>query len=167
MSRSLTEADFRDGLSLTAGMSEKLVGNQDPSRFVPARDFWPSGALGLGDDESGDTVLNTCRAVSGVPRHFFSSAGFSWATGTASTIWYNHVAAPNEPAADCSLSGPEGGINHDSNRYYSLAARSQHPRGVNLLMMDGAVHFARDGMSLRVWRALGSRSGGESTDAGF
>jgi hypothetical protein len=33
--------------------------------------------------------------------------------------------------------------------------------GVNTAMMNGGVHFARNSISIDVWRALGTRAGGE------
>ena len=41
------------------------------------------------------------------------------------------------------------------------AARSGHPQGVNAAMADGSVHFIANDVELAVWRALGSRAGGE------
>ncbi|HTU89682.1 MAG TPA: DUF1559 domain-containing protein [Gemmataceae bacterium] len=45
--------------------------------------------------------------------------------------------------------------------YTSATARSFHPGGVNALMLDGSVRFVPDSISLPVWRALGTRMGGE------
>ena len=47
------------------------------------------------------------------------------------------------------------------------AARSRHPGGVNALMGDGSVKFAKDSINYITWRALGSSQGGEvvSSDA--
>jgi prepilin-type processing-associated H-X9-DG protein len=41
------------------------------------------------------------------------------------------------------------------------AARSRHPSGVLMLFCDGGVRFVRDDVTLNVWRALGTRAGGE------
>ncbi|MDW8244417.1 MAG: DUF1559 domain-containing protein [Thermogemmata sp.] len=41
------------------------------------------------------------------------------------------------------------------------AARSRHPGGVNAAMADGSVRFIRDSIDVNVWRAMGTRSGGE------
>jgi len=41
------------------------------------------------------------------------------------------------------------------------AARSRHTGGVNAAMCDGSVRFFTNGINPIVWRALGSRSGGE------
>ena len=46
-------------------------------------------------------------------------------------------------------------------------ARSNHQGGVNLLYGDGSVRFARDGISLPVWRALATRSGNEFVEGGY
>ena len=42
-----------------------------------------------------------------------------------------------------------------------VAARSNHPGGVNAEFMDGSVRFVRNPVSRRVWRALGTRASGE------
>jgi prepilin-type processing-associated H-X9-DG protein len=41
-----------------------------------------------------------------------------------------------------------------------------HPGGCNFLLADGAVHFLRDGMEIRVLAALATRAGGEAVPAG-
>ncbi len=43
-------------------------------------------------------------------------------------------------------------------------ARSNHPGGVVAALGDGSVQFYADAIDLSLWRALGTRSGGESTD---
>jgi prepilin-type processing-associated H-X9-DG protein len=42
---------------------------------------------------------------------------------------------------------------------------SRHPGGVNMLVGDGSVKFIKDSINLQVWRALGTRSGGEVMSA--
>ena len=42
-----------------------------------------------------------------------------------------------------------------------FAARSQHPGGVNAVMLDGSARFFTSGVDTRVWRALGTRGGAE------
>ncbi|MGL6075001.1 MAG: DUF1559 domain-containing protein [Fimbriiglobus sp.] len=41
------------------------------------------------------------------------------------------------------------------------SARSRHTGGVNVLLGDGSVRFARDGIAIATWRALGTMNGGE------
>jgi prepilin-type processing-associated H-X9-DG protein len=45
------------------------------------------------------------------------------------------------------------------------AARSRHPGGVNALMGDGSVKFAKNSINYHTWRALGSSQGGEVISA--
>jgi prepilin-type processing-associated H-X9-DG protein len=42
-----------------------------------------------------------------------------------------------------------------------VAARSDHPGGVNTLLGDGSVKFFKNSVSLPVWRALSTLNGGE------
>lgn len=45
--------------------------------------------------------------------------------------------------------------------YAAVTARSYHPGLVNALLMDGSVRQIDDGIDLNLWRALGTRAGGE------
>jgi prepilin-type N-terminal cleavage/methylation domain-containing protein len=45
--------------------------------------------------------------------------------------------------------------------YAAVTARSYHAGLVNVLLMDGSARPVQNGISLSVWRALGSRAGGE------
>jgi len=47
----------------------------------------------------------------------------------------------------------------------TAASRSRHPGGVNILMGDGSVRFAKNTVNVFVWRALGSIAGGEVISA--
>jgi hypothetical protein len=51
--------------------------------------------------------------------------------------------------------------------YAAITARSYHPGVVNAAMMDASVQTIRQTISLPIWRALGTRHGGEPTAAGF
>jgi prepilin-type N-terminal cleavage/methylation domain-containing protein/prepilin-type processing-associated H-X9-DG protein len=52
-----------------------------------------------------------------------------------------------------------------SGRGAYVAARSSHPGGVNASFADGSVTFFADGVDLFVWRALGTRAGGDVATA--
>ncbi len=45
--------------------------------------------------------------------------------------------------------------------YAAVTSRSFHTGGVNSLMMDGSTRFFSENMDVNVWRALGTRAGGE------
>jgi hypothetical protein len=74
-----------------------------------------------------------------------------------------HTRVPNDKQPDC-----RGGVPH-SNRTdpiwnwlsLNVTARSQHPGGVDALMCDRHVQFAKNSVAVPIWQALGSRNGGE------
>ena len=72
------------------------------------------------------------------------------------TGYYNHTLTPNSTLYDCGDS---------SFAMAHIAARSQHPGGVNVGFADGSVKFIKNSVSLAPWGALGSRSGGEVISA--
>ena len=71
------------------------------------------------------------------------------------TCTYSHTVPPNYAGYDCGSSNFFASHN---------AARSFHSGGVNVVFSDGSVRFAKDAVNLGVWRALGSRAGGEVVD---
>ena len=48
-----------------------------------------------------------------------------------------------------------------NNRERECAFRSKHPSGINVAMGDASVRFVAETVNLGVWRAVGSRDGGE------
>ena len=68
-----------------------------------------------------------------------------------------HNAGPNRDVADC-LGGWNASASLDVG---SFAARSYHPGGVQACAADGHVRFIRNSIQLSVWRAVGTRAGGE------
>ena len=46
-----------------------------------------------------------------------------------------------------------------------LSASSNHPGGVNTLMMDGSVRFFKNSINISTWQAVGTRNGGEVISA--
>jgi prepilin-type N-terminal cleavage/methylation domain-containing protein len=71
---------------------------------------------------------------------------------------YTHTVPPNYTGWDC------------GNGYLytaaHMAARSYHAGsgGVNVALVDGSVHFISNSISPAVWRAIGTRSGGDLVD---
>jgi prepilin-type N-terminal cleavage/methylation domain-containing protein/prepilin-type processing-associated H-X9-DG protein len=63
---------------------------------------------------------------------------------------YSGIQPPNRKA--CNQSGDES----------LIGASSYHPGGVNLLLCDGSVKFAKNGIGIRVWHALHTIGNGET-----
>lgn len=82
-----------------------------------------------------------------------SLTGLQYFRGTTTASLYTHTVPPNNVDRDC-VALPSGNQFH-------LAARSCHPGGVNVLCADGSVHFIKDTIHIAMWKALGTRAGGE------
>ncbi|MBY0513317.1 MAG: DUF1559 domain-containing protein [Gemmataceae bacterium] len=153
-SRGFGPADFADGMSNTLGMAEvkgftaRVSGSGTPSATPPAA---PAD-------------------VTGLPLAAFDPTKYThieWVDGKVYETGFTTAFAPN------TLVGyPSGGTTYDvdyvsagetstSDTFAAVTARSFHPGGVNVLLMDGSVRFVRNSIPLASWRALGTRAGGE------
>ncbi|MDX2038801.1 MAG: DUF1559 domain-containing protein [Isosphaeraceae bacterium] len=74
-----------------------------------------------------------------------------------STGYYSHTVPPNYDLWDCS-NNPNFNQGH-------TAARSYHPGGVNISFCDGSVRFVKSTVNPTIWRAVGTRAGGEVVSA--
>jgi len=72
---------------------------------------------------------------------------------------YNHVAPPNWSGYDC---GAGSAIPDTPGEAAIISARSYHPGIVNTAFGDGHVSTISENIDPGIWRALGTRSGGES-----
>ncbi len=155
------DRDIRDGLSNTAAFSERSQGSPTGSRFDRRRDAWFSyyGAV-QGYDLDGDAVAAACSALGGEPAEFTGNLGRGWIKGGLDDTIYNHVGPPNWKGSDCGGDGPHGA--HGDLNNGAVTARSLHPGGVHVLMLDGSARFVRETVDLRAWRAIATRAGGEA-----
>ena len=62
---------------------------------------------------------------------------------------------PNSTTYDCMNQAQQKGF---------MAARSNHPSGVNLLACDGSARFINSGIDLTVWQALATAAGSEAVE---
>lgn len=150
-------AAFVDGLSMTLAFSEKLVGGASPGAFSPNRDW--INASGIHDHISVDAWFAYCsqRSFAGDQDGMSFDAGRSWMLGGTVYTEFLVSAPPNSQVPDCGKRSTVGiGV---------FAARSLHPGGVNAAMADGSVRFFQNGIDVRMWRALGTRRGGETVSA--
>lgn len=89
--------------------------------------------------------------------------GSRWLYGAPGHSMYNHHRGPNDSRMDC-----RGGLPHSSRSdpYWkelslSVAARSNHAGGVQVLFCDGSVQFIDEHISLAAWQALATINGNE------
>jgi prepilin-type N-terminal cleavage/methylation domain-containing protein/prepilin-type processing-associated H-X9-DG protein len=169
----LSPRDFTDGLGNTAMFSEHTKGSLAPRGGVPSNvDMITSPVrftTGLPDIDAMYTAcltapraadpFNTMMEQGRFPAGSDFSNGwpFAWYFSTL----YNHVATPNWSGLDC---GAVSAVSDTPGEHAIVAARSMHPGGVNVLTGDGSVKFIQDNVDLAIWRAAGTRNGGEVTD---
>src|SRR5690606_29971169 len=78
--------------------------------------------------------------------------GAAWVRSGMGHTLYNHNIAINKNSCFNKAMFFEG----------AWTATSRHSSGTNLLFADGHIQFMRDSVALSVWRAIGTRAGGES-----
>jgi prepilin-type processing-associated H-X9-DG protein len=149
-------AAVTDGLSNTAVASEKLrgMGTYDVVRDL----FWVTETTSI------DAMYQSCLGVSpgnGMGMVIASQMGGTWSVGDMIFTVYNHVGPPGST----SCSGMNGmmmpGQMAMVDESFQSPPTSNHGGGVNLLLGDGSVRFIKTSVALNVWRALGTRNGGE------
>ncbi len=143
-----------DGLSNTVAFSERLVGTGGSGPSSPTRDFGDIGITPRGAALTADFALDVCRLAAASPGFPLTSrGGYRWYNANREDAYYTHAQEPNGLIPDALTRPPsEFGV---------ATARSLHPGGVNALMGDGSTRFVVETIHRTVWRALGTRNGGE------
>lgn len=140
--------DITDGLSNTAAFAESTLGNGQVPASAAAAD--PRRVV-LEVPGGNDPTPAECDAANGT---FSAIRGAKWIDGHYGNTLYNHFYTPNPVGRwDCGNGSHNKGLS---------TARSYHTGGVNVMLADGSVRFVRDSVGLDVWRAAGTRSGGET-----
>ena len=105
--------------------------------IVPMGSMWASG----------DKVRRPCARGRPSPNRFAIQACADGVNPKAPCVDKKH---PNSPA----------GLDPQWGQLWA-AARSYHSGGVNAAFGDGSVRFVRDSISAPVWKAMGTKAGGE------
>lgn len=140
-------ADISDGTSNTAAFSEHGIGDFSNAIASPMDTFWPQT-----HPDTPDEAIADCQSIDPSDLQFqrVSDVGAPWIHGYHSTTGYFHASPPQ--FRSCMF--PPGRI--------ATTAKSFHRGGVNIARCDGSVDFFSQNVDLAVWRAVGSRNGGEA-----
>jgi prepilin-type N-terminal cleavage/methylation domain-containing protein/prepilin-type processing-associated H-X9-DG protein len=151
-------ASVLDGASNTVWVSETLLGShQDstgPQPVDPKRQLgWPSGWTFVPGGAGYSAVVNPdLAAIAAACTTWRGSRGAGWIIGRQMFTMFSTYLSLNPVTPDLA------GQMHTG--FYHV--RSNHPGGVNALLVDGSVRFVSDAIALNTWRALGTCSGGET-----
>lgn len=152
--KQLKPGDFLDGMSKTLCMAEVKAWNP----------YYRDGG------GASSSIPVSPQDVCNFGGNFKSNSGHTeWVDGRAHQTGVTTTFAPNTKVR-CTADGDVHDVDFTSFRegrsptevtYAAVTARSYHPRGVNISLMDGAVRFVTDSVDVNVWRATSTRRGKE------
>ena len=148
-------SDLTDGASNTILFAEIKRGSFPGSDGLDVNGV-PTTAWGSGNPATNPNNLDPVAACKTTTFSLYYR-GLQFQRGFLVTALYTHTMSPNSKDRDC-IVFPALDQGH-------LASRSYHPGGVNVALADGSVRFIKDDISLQVWKALGTRGGGEPIDS--
>ncbi len=143
--------DVKDGLTNTTMFSEHVKGSWDDTLIDPLSDLYNLQGVWT-ESQFSDACGRLTPQTAGAYQYDVES-GQTWLAGNMNWTRYNHVRTPNR--TNC-----KNGFTWDG---VILNATSWHTGGVNVLMGDGSVRFVNENINDELWRALGTRAGGEAT----
>jgi len=151
-------ADFQDGTSHTAAVSERLITSavsyNDLGNYTESLHSYCGGG---GSSKSLPRWVHYCNSVTFPDPTFSVTLGRSWISGwTFIGNTYMHVMPIN--GRHCHIYGGEG----DGNNL--ITPGSRHAGGVNVTLADGSVRLVSETIDRRIWWAMGSRDGQEPGD---
>ena len=161
----LRPRDFSDGTSSTLCAAEVKAftpygrNTSDPGPTVPASPAAVASLAGSGQLKLGPSTND-------------NTGHTEWCDGRVHHSGITTVFTPNTVVPLTRQKGREYDIDYNSLQegksatqptYAAVTSRSHHPGVVNAALMDGLVRQMDDSVDLRIWRALGTRNGGEPT----
>jgi prepilin-type processing-associated H-X9-DG protein len=150
-------AAFIDGLSNTIGLAEVKA-------FTPYLRDGGMPATWSGAPPTDPTV------IAGFGGSFKTDSGHTeWVDARVHQTGFTTTFAPNTVvpystggvAYDIDFNASREGKTTNRLTFAAVTSRSHHSGLVNVLLMDGSVRSVNSSISLPVWRALGTRAGGE------
>lgn len=152
-------ADYRDGLSNTVGVSERLQGDWTAGTTKAGGDYYLTSPANPSAREA-SAAIAVCSA-SPPDAKVESRGGESWFLSGLHFTNFNHCVTPNSNMIHCALDDEIEPMHQRLIHAGVIPPTSSHRGGVNVGMMDGSVKFINDAIQLSVWRALGTRSSGD------
>jgi prepilin-type N-terminal cleavage/methylation domain-containing protein/prepilin-type processing-associated H-X9-DG protein len=160
-------AEITDGTSVTLLASDVKALNpfcQVGGQFSEANLSSPTAAL---PSASADplsvaveyTSVASCHSVPPGQGHTAWVDGNSQETGMTTAFTPNKLA--RNPVNNADLDILTVLVSKNQPLYGAITARSYHPSGVNILIADGSVRFAKSTIDASTWRGLGTVAGGE------
>ncbi len=149
-------ADVTDGTSNTAAFSESLLPDPDMpfgGGIVLTEQNKDLVIVGASSRQAGPHLSVEWCTRFGQPVAARPNRTARWVDGFVLYTAYYHWWEPNSRIPDCAKWSPL--------RSLWQMARSRHPGGVNVALVDGSVRFVTQTIDVDTWRALGSRNGGE------
>ena len=151
----LRAAQVQDGLSNTLAFAEVkaftpyLRNTSDPGPDIPDE---PNQLPTNGDEKFGVATND-------------NTGHTEWPDGRVHHSGFTTVFTPNALVSfkgfDIDVNTQKEGRSATQASYAAITARSFHPAGVNVALLDGSVHFVTDSIERPVWRALSKRDSGE------
>jgi prepilin-type N-terminal cleavage/methylation domain-containing protein/prepilin-type processing-associated H-X9-DG protein len=145
---------FIDGTSMTAIFSEWVKGPAGLPSTNGLGMVYKSG-IPMANFPTDLQFAQYCASISPVTANQnWGWKGEWWAFG--GTFAYSHTNMPNRPAFDYSDNAEDG-----RSMSTLIGASSLHPGGVNVLFMDGSVHFIKSSVNYNPWYAIATPANGE------
>ncbi|HYO23515.1 MAG TPA: DUF1559 domain-containing protein [Lacipirellulaceae bacterium] len=156
--RAYRTGEITDGLSHTLGVSEAKA--YQPNLWDTSK----PAELGVAPPA---TVADVAAFFGGT---FDFNGHTEWVEGDVHETGFTTTFTPNTnvPYSDgagsysVDVTSMRDGESTELPTYAAVTARSYHPGGVNVAMLDGSVRVVSDDVELAVWRAAGTRAGDEA-----
>jgi prepilin-type N-terminal cleavage/methylation domain-containing protein/prepilin-type processing-associated H-X9-DG protein len=164
--KTVSISDFIDGTSMTAIFSEWVKGPGGGPPTTNGLGMVYTSNVGVATYPTDYQVAQSLATIT--PNSTNQNWGWKgewWAYG--GTFAYSHTNLPNRYAFE--YNDGNGMISDGRSMGTLVNASSLHPGGVNVLFMDGSVHFIKSSVSYQPWYAIATPAYGEvvTSDAVF
>lgn len=144
-------AEITDGASSTVAIAEWVTGPQRLAERDPLGSIFDVPGP-LNGPSNVDAFATACRGVDWTAASIVDNGkGWGWIGGGYYKTLYNHNLSPNDPSC----------INQGFVQEGIYSAGSRHNEHTHVVFADAHVQLLKNFLPVEIWRALGTRSGGE------